>query len=253
MNCAAPVVLSLSTLSSQRATMSRSCIRNASAMPCSRARASSLPVTSGSPPGLALVITSNRSRASLTPCSQPAPAGRPAASWNSRYWIGVLGSITPSTFKPGATPASRAALSSRMGSSTIGRSGDCSSACSASPQCTQRAAPARLAATTANGFSSRCLRSRSRATVLALRASHARWNPPRPLIATILPARSSPSVAAIGSPSIGRADASTSASAGPHTGQAFGSAWKRRCSGSVYSRRHCGHCANGAMLVWERS
>ncbi len=177
-------------------------------MPSSRASASSLPMTSGSPPGLALVITSSRSCAC---CSQRLPAGRPAASWNSRNWIGVLGSIMPSTRRPGAMPASASGRSSRSGSSTIGRSAACSSACSAAPACTQRRAEGRLAAITAKGFSSRCLRWRRPATAAAWRASQARWKPPRPLTATMRPSRSRASVAAIGSPGIGRPCASTSA------------------------------------------
>ncbi len=120
-------------------------------------------------------------------------------------------------------------------------------------QRTQRAAEARLAAITANGFSSRCLRSRSRATRAGVAgvageveaaealdrddlAGAQQRQRGRDRVAGDRPAR-----------------ASTSASAGPHTGQAFGSAWKRRCSGSVYSRRHCGHSANAAMLVCARS
>ncbi len=178
-------------------------------------------MTSGSPPGLALVITSSKSCAW---CSQAVPAGRPAASWNSRNWIGVQGSIMPTRFSPGATPVSCSVRPSRSVSSTIGRSPDCSSDCSATPACTHCRADARFALITANGFSSRCLRSRSRATVVALRASQARWKPPRPLMATIRPARSRSTAAAIGSPAMVRPCASTSANLGPHTGQALGSA-----------------------------
>ena len=58
---------------------------------------------------------------------------------------------------------------------------------------------AALATITANGFSSRALRARSRATASPLRASQARWNPPRPLIATISPWRNRASVSAMGS------------------------------------------------------
>ena len=48
---------------------------------------------------------------------------------------------------------------------------------------------ARLATITASGFSSRFLRVRSFSTALALRASQARWKPPRPLMATMSPRR----------------------------------------------------------------
>ncbi len=250
MNCGAPIVPWRSTLSSQRATMSRSCSSSASAMPESRASASSLPITRGSPPGLALVITSS---SSCGACRHALPAGLPAASWNSRVWIGVQGSITPSRSRPGATPAICSAAPCCIGSSTIGRAADSSSACSGATACTQRAAEARLATITANGFSSRCLRSRRRATADALRASQARWKPPRPLMATMRPSRSSASVPAMASPAIARPCASTKASAGPQAGQALGSAWKRRSSGSRYSRRHSAHCAKPAMLVCARS
>jgi hypothetical protein len=249
-NCGAPPAPTRSTLSSQRATTSRSCTSSASAMPASRASASSFAMTSGSPRGLALVITSSRSCASS---SHALPAGRPAASWNRRNWIGVHGSIVPSTSSPGATPASASAAPGRIGSSTIGRSRDCRRASSAEPASTQRTADATFAAITANGFSSRSLRARRHATAAALRASHARWNPPRPLTATIRPAFRSASAAAIGSPGSARPHPSTSASAGPHVGQAFGSAWKRRLAGSVYSRSQSGHCGNAAMLVCARS
>ena len=40
---------------------------------------------------------------------------------------------------------------------------------------------------TASGFSSRCLRARSVATAAGERASQARWKPPMPFTATILP------------------------------------------------------------------
>ena len=48
---------------------------------------------------------------------------------------------------------------------------------------------ATLAAITAKGFSSRFLDARSRATARTLRASQARWKPPRPFTATTLPSR----------------------------------------------------------------
>ena len=56
-------------------TMSRSCTSSASAMPPSRASASSLSMTSGSPPGLALVITSTSGCGRGEPRGARRPAG----------------------------------------------------------------------------------------------------------------------------------------------------------------------------------
>ncbi len=220
-------------------------------MPASRERASPLAVTSGSPPGFALVITST------SPCgarSHPVPAGRPAASWNSRYWSGVYGSIAPSHASPGATPGSAPSAAALLRSSTIGRSQDSSHARSLALTSASGASDAAPATITANGFSSRALRSRSRATDSALRASHARWNPPRPLIATISPRAMRASAAAMGStPGSSVPSAASNASRGPQAGQAFGSAWKRRSYGEAYSLAQDGHCTNAAMLVVARS
>ena len=179
--------------------MSRSCIRKASARPYRRSNASLLPITRGSPPGLALVITSTRSCALS---SQPTPAGRFAASWKSRNCSGVYGSMTPSHASPGATPGNASSHWLRFLSRIAGRVGKVNNPGSPMPIWTNGAADGALATMTTKGFSSRCLRSRSRATATALRASHARWNPPSPLMATILPARSrstAPATASSGS------------------------------------------------------
>ena len=40
---------------------------------------------------------------------------------------------------------------------------------------------------------------------------------------------------------------------GPHAGQAFGWAWKRRSPGSSYSRWHAAHITNPAIVVDGRS
>ena len=40
---------------------------------------------------------------------------------------------------------------------------------------------------------------------------------------------------------------------GPQAGHAFGWAWKRRSSGSAYSRAHAGHIRNPAIVVAGRS
>ena len=217
----------------------------------SRRTASTLSITSGSPPGLALVITST---SSLARCSQPVPAGRPAASWNSSRCSGAAGSISPSVVMPGVTPGSAAAAAGPCSISTIGRSADSSSAPSAASGNASGAHDAMFATMTAKGFSSRALRSRSRATAAALRASQASWKPPSALIATISPARKRCNVAAIGSStSTGSPSGRSNVSCGPQTGQAFGCAWKRRSSGSLYSRWHAGHCLKRAMLVFGRS
>ena len=42
-------------------------------------------------------------------------------------------------------------------------------------------------------------------------------------------------------------------SRGPQAGHATGSAWKRRSSGSSYSRRQSGHIGKPAMVVFGRS
>jgi hypothetical protein len=49
------------------------------------------------------------------------------------------------------------------------------------------------------------------------------------------------------------ASSSGSESCGPHTGQAIGSAWKRRSAGSSYSRRHSTQSSNRAMVVFGLS
>ena len=135
--------------------------------------------------------------------------------------------------------------------STIGRSADASSAPLLVAEHRERSAAARSRTITANGFSSRCLRSRSRPTAPRTVASHARWNPPRPLTATIAPrasaARGAGDRIVVGDRA--RRRACTARGCGPHAGQAFGCAWKRRSRGSSYSRWHAGHIANGAIVV----
>src|SRR5919205_696338 len=77
-----------------------------------------------------------------------------------------------------------------------------------------------------------------------------------PLTATIAPARSAAAVARTdGSPgaATGAPAPSRSRTAGPHSGHAFGWAWKRRSRGSSYSARHAAHIAKPAMVVSGRS
>ena len=209
-------------------------------MPASRATASSLPVTSGSPPGLALVITSTRSCGAS---SHAVPAGRPAASWNSRYCSGVYGSITPSHARPGRDAGQRVVGAARLRSSTIGRSARLEQ---------RRARPASTSAQRARRrdvghhhrerlFLARLALRAAGRRLAALRASQARWKPPRPLIATISPraqarhaSRRRDRRRATRLPVARRA----SASRGPQAGHALGSAWKRRSRGERYSARH---------------
>ena len=133
---------------------------------------------------------------------------------------------------------------------------DARSARSASGRVASRRAREGSRAISANGRSSRCLRDRSRATAASSSARQARWNPPTPLTATIAPERS-----AWAAPRSrrGRRGASrreavgggeprrlpppgvTSLTRGPHAGQAFGWAWKRRSRGSSYSAWHAAH------------
>ena len=46
---------------------------------------------------------------------------------------------------------------------------------------------------------------------------------------------------------------SSSRTCGPHAGQAFGCAWKRRSPGSSYSRAQSEHIVNPAIVVSGRS
>lgn len=150
-------------------------------------------------------------------------------------------------------PGSKASVSARFGTRTMGRSGDATSRASASPGAAKVGADGTVATITAKGFSSRCLRARSAATASAFVASQARWKPPKPLMATIFPARSSARVSATGSSASGPPAASSKRSRGPQCGQQVVSAWKRRSAGSAYSRAHSGQSGKGARLVCGRS
>src|SRR5256885_329109 len=77
-----------------------------------------------------------------------------------------------------------------------------------------------------------------------------------PFTATIEPARSAAAAArtdASPAAATGRPAASISATLGPHSGHAFGWAWKRRSRGSSYSARHAAHIAKPAIVVSGRS
>ncbi len=160
--------------------------------------------------------------------------------------------MSPSFASPGATDGAtpEPGRSARI---TIGRTGEVRRAHSSSLIAQTRRAVASSGTITASGFASRPLRSLRRRTAASLLASHARWNPPTPLIATMRPEARSRRVSMSGSPESGRPVVPTSASCGPHAGQAFGWAWKRRSAGSSYSRRHASHIAKAAIVVWARS
>ena len=228
--------ISRTTESSQREAMSRSCRRKASAIPDSVSSASAFVVAIGSSERLPDVIT----------------RGRPASA-SSRSWSGVYGRRRPTNGLRGATSGARAA-SGRRRTSTMGRSADVSASRSPAVRRASASAAARSGTMTASGFSSRCLRRRRRATDSDDVASHARWNPPRPLSATIIPARRALAAPAIGSSqSSGSPAESVAERRGPQAGHAFGWAWKRRSSGSSYSRRHAAHMGKRAIVVAGRS
>ena len=169
---------------------------------------------------------------------------------------GVYGSITPSCPQPGATDgAMLRRASGRASTSTIGASGDSNSCASSSSTRAWCRTHSRSAHNSANGFSSRCFRSRSRRTAPSLAASTSSWNPPSPFIATMRPARMADAAAMSAWSPVASVAPSTShkASCGPHAGHALGSAWKRRLLGSSYSRWHSGHILKPRIDVLARS
>ena len=192
--------------------------------------------------------------------------------------------MAPTSPSPSARPSAKCAPGF-LRSSTIGRCGPVSwrSSASLTRQSLRRASSVGYMA--ASGLVPRRLRRRSSASASALRASHARWKPPRPFTATMPPffsrataastiasddARSAPT-RGVPSASAGafacsasrwRARSASASSArstvrhvrcGPHSKQASGCAWKRRSSGSAYSAAHCSHMANFSMDVYLRS
>ena len=106
----------------------------------------------------------------------------------------------------------------------------------------------------ANGFSSRCLRARSRATARRVAGAAGQV-----VAAEALDGHDRPGAQQRRAPPRRRprrlrgAAAPTSRARGPQSGQAFGWAWKRRSAGSSYSRRHAAHIANAAIVVSGRS
>ena len=98
--------------------------------------------------------------------------------------------MTPSSGSASARPGANTAPA-RFLSNTMGRCAPMSAASSASPTSHAWRTAARSGIMTANALPSRRLRARNRATASALFASHAKWKPPRPFTAKILPAISS--------------------------------------------------------------
>ena len=144
-----------------------------------------------------------------------------------RWWSGVYGSMTPRYGLRGATPgATVGTASSRRRKSTMGEAGERSAVSSSSDRRHAARTASRSGIITANGFSSRCLRDRSRCTAASFRASTRRWKPPSPLTARISPRRSAREASSNASCrcSTTRPFASHSSSCGPHSGQAFGCA-----------------------------
>ena len=110
-------------------------------------------------------------------------------------------------------------------------------------------APSRSAAISANGLSSRCLRDTQRGGGRR-RAPPGRRGGSRPAPSRPPPAPPSAPRDRDGSrPARPR----SAAQRGPHTGHAFGWAWKRRSAGSSYSARHRAHISKPAIVVSGRS
>ena len=157
---------------------------------------------------------------------------RGATSASSRWWSGEYGSITPRSAEAGATDSATA----RAGPPP--RDHD-----RALAALDQQLVGGRELHQLARRLQAR--RHQGERPVLAalaraqrrhgrLRsARQARWYPPSPLTATI-DARAERLTAAASAAS---PRASPRRSRGPHSGQAFGSAWKRRSAGSSYSAR----------------
>ena len=107
---------------------------------------------------------------------QPGRAGRAAGRFMEQQGLDRACRAASCRARRGPAPRRRAARHSRPASAAA-RSAARPTAAGPAPRrrpAPSAAADARLAAITANGFSSRCLRSRSSATAAALRASHAR-------------------------------------------------------------------------------
>ncbi len=136
-------------------------------MPDRRSRASTLSMHCGSSERLPLVSTIGRSIRCRT-----------------RWCSGELGNMNPSVAMPGATlgaiPDEPFAIIN-----TIGAAGLCNSASSSIVATQCRRSTSRSRAISAKGLRSRRFALRIRETAPSWVASHASWNPPTPLIATM--------------------------------------------------------------------
>jgi hypothetical protein len=137
-----------------------------------RSSASSLAMTSGSPCGLALVMTSSRSLARL----QPVGASRAAGGFVPEQQ--VQRRRRQHDAEPGEAGGDAFQFALALGAENDGGSDALQQACSASPIRAKSASEAAFRPMTAKGFSSRCLRSRSSAT--AAGCAHRRRGESRP-------------------------------------------------------------------------
>ena len=229
------------TESSVRMWIGRSWVRNASAMPRQ--------------PGQRVLVVGRRS-ARRRRCRWSAPSGGRA-----RGAAGGAAACTAASPRADGCPAPPPRATGRRGrparSSTIGRRGLVSSDAAVVVHLAQpRAPPARSAAISANGLSSRCLRARSgRRGRLAGRVD-------RQVIAAQALDRQHPARGQQGrrprpTRIPGRRHAAPTASSrrslGPQAGQHTGWAWNRRSAGSGYSAAHAAHSAKPAIVVSGRS
>ncbi len=176
------------------------------------------------------------------------------SSSKRRWWSGACGSMTPRYALRGATSGEIGRAASRLFlRRTTGADAPLSSRSSSALTSAISRATSSDRHMRANGFAGRRLRSRSARTAASFAASAAMWKPPSPFTATMRPAFRRARVRSAASPPFPRAVAAssgqTSSSRGPHTGHAFGCAWKRRSSGSSYSAWHRGHIVNARMDV----
>ena len=105
--------------------------------------------------------------------AREAPASEPGTGLSNSSWMPEYASMIPRSGLPGAT-ARETGAAGRRAASTIGRAGPPSDRRAASPSDTSDAASASSRTITANGLSTRPLRSRSRATASSSPASHVR-------------------------------------------------------------------------------
>ena len=208
-----PPATTRATESSTRVWIGRSCVRKASAMPPSRARASSSSNAIGSSETLPLVITSG------------AADGRRAAGRCSGVYGQHDADLPVSRRDRGGEAGS---TRSRRRGGRAARSGGAgrSAARSAAASTAQISrASSRSATMTANGLSSRCFRLRRAPAAASFDASAARWKPPSPLTASTLPDRSRSAASPPGhrrsvarrprsTPTVGRTPGSTPAARG---------------------------------------